>query len=62
MNETLNNIQNYLSDVLPQLGSIFRQIFQRIADFFSYLFGSLTDGSVPLGDIYTGITQRITPV
>ncbi len=62
MNETLNNIQDYLSDVLPQLGSIFRQIFQRIGDFFSYLFGSLTDGSVPLGDIYTGVIRWVMPI
>ena len=62
MNETLNNIQNYLSDLLPQLGSIFGQIFDRIAGFFSYLFGSLTDGSVAPGDIYTGVIRWVMPI
>lgn len=62
MNETLGNIQDYLSDVLPQLGSIIGQIFQRIAGILGYAFDSLTDGSVPIGQIYTGVIRWIMPL
>ncbi len=62
MSEILNNMQNYLSDILPQLGSIIGQFFERAAGVIGYLFDKLTGGSVSAGDIYTSVIRWIMPL
>lgn len=62
MSEMISSIQSSLSDILPQLGSIIGQLFQRIAGIFSYAFDLLTGGSISYGDVYTGVIRWVMPI
>lgn len=62
MSEMLDNLQNSLSDLLPQLGSIIKQFFSQLAGIVGYFFSSFTDGSLSLGQIYTGIIRWVMPL
>ena len=62
MSETLDSLQNSLSDILPQLGSIIGQFFSQLAGIVGYFFSSFTDGSLSFGQIYTGIIRWVMPL
>ena len=62
MSETLDSLQNSLSDILPQLGSIIGQFFSQLAGIVGYFFSSFTDGSLSFGQIYMGIIRWVMPL
>lgn len=58
----MENIQQYISDILPQLGSIIGQFFSQIAGMVSYAFSWLHDNPVSAGAVYTQVIRWIMPL
>ena len=51
----MESIQQYISDILPQLGSIIGQFLSQAAGMVSYAFSWLHDNPVSAGAVYTQV-------
>lgn len=58
----MENIQQYISDILPQLGSILGQFFSQIAGMISYAFSWLHDNPISAGAVYTQVIRWVMPL
>lgn len=57
----MENIQQYLSDILPQLGSIIAQLFSQLAGMASYAFSWIKDNPITMGAVYVQVIRWIMP-
>lgn len=57
----MENIQHYLSDILPQLFSVAGQFFSQAAGIIAYAFTWLRENPVAMGDVYTQVIRWIMP-
>lgn len=57
----MENIQQYLSDILPQLGSIALQLLSQFAGMVGYAFSWLRENPVTMGSVYVQIIRWIMP-
>lgn len=58
----MEHIQQFLSDILPQLGSILGQFFSQAAGIIGFAFSWLGSHPVSLGAVYTQVIRWIMPV
>ena len=58
----MERIQQYISDILPQLGSIIGQFLSQAAGMVSYAFSWLHDNPVSAGAVYTQVIRWVMPL
>ena len=58
----MESIQQYISDILPQLGSIIGQFLSQAAGMISYAFSWLHDNPVSAGAVYTQVIRWVMPL
>ena len=58
----MESIQQYISDILPQLGSIIGQFLSQAAGMVSYAFSWLHDNPVSAGAVYTQVIRWVMPL
>ena len=58
----MESIQQYISDILPQLGSIIGQFLSQAAGMVSYAFSWLHDKPVSAGAVYTQVIRWVMPL
>ena len=58
----MESIQQYISDILPQLGSIVGQFLSQAAGMVSYAFSWLHDNPVSAGAVYTQVIRWVMPL